>query len=60
IEGPNSKYINYTIWNDGRNAKMYLINIDWQHKQNKKIIIRNGNKQKSVSVPGGKMLTINL
>ena len=60
IEGINSKYINYTIWNDGMNTKMYLINIDWQHKQAKKIIVRDGNRKIPVYVPDGKMLTISL
>jgi hypothetical protein len=60
IEGANRKYINYTLWNDGRRRKMYLTNIDWQHKQGKRIVIRNKDKKIPVTIPGGKMMTIEL
>jgi hypothetical protein len=58
IEGPNSKYINYTVWNEGKNAKLYLVNIDWQHKKSKKIVIRDRSKKIPVYIPDGKMLTV--
>lgn len=60
IEGPNSKYINYTIWNDGRRKKMYLVNIDWQHQHGKKVFIKNKGKKINVTIPNGKMLSVDL
>jgi hypothetical protein len=60
IEGAARKYINYTVWNDGHQSKIYLANVDWQHKQGKKITICNKNKKIAVTIPGGKMLSVNL
>jgi hypothetical protein len=60
IEGTNSRFINYTLWKNGRHARMYLSNIDWQHKRGKSIIIKNGERSIRVVVPGHNRLTINL
>jgi len=60
IEGSNSRYINYTVWNDGSNSKMYLVNIDWQYGKSKNVIIRNNGRKIPVTVPDGKMLMIKL
>ena len=60
IDGVNSKFINYTVWDDGADKKMYLINVDWQNKQSKKVIIRNGKSSIPVAIPDGKTLVINL
>ena len=60
IEGPNSKFVNYTVWNDGTHKKMYIVNVDWQNKQSKKVIIRNGKSTIPVVIQDGKMLTVNL
>ncbi|MFH1477389.1 MAG: hypothetical protein ABIH24_07865 [Verrucomicrobiota bacterium] len=60
IEGINKKYINYTVWRDGRRRKMYLVNIDWQNAPGKKIVVCNKTKKMPLTIPGGRMLVLDL
>jgi len=60
IEGLNRKYVNYTVWSDGLRRRMYLVNIDWQHAQAKKIVVLNKEKKISITIPGGKMMSVDL
>jgi len=39
---------------------MYLVNIDWQYGKSKNVIIRNNGRKIPVTVPDGKMLSVDL
>lgn len=61
IEGKNKKYINYNLWQDGDTKRVYLTNIDWQKKGNKKKIkVRFKGKTSSLEIEEGRMYIMSI
>ena len=53
IEGKNAKYINFNLWEDGQNAKVYMTNVDWENSQSKSVTLRMKDKKYRVHIKGG-------
>ena len=55
IEGHNSRCINYTLWRNSDQTKVYLANVDWKHKEAKNIILNHYDAATPLLIKGGEM-----
>jgi len=58
VDGAECRKINYTIWNDNGQKKIYLTNIDWIGKKSKKVQVRYKKKIIPVTVQGGATVSL--
>jgi hypothetical protein len=60
VEGENAKFMNYNIWNDGLNKKLYISNIDWENTDGRQVNLRCGSNIISEVISGGQTKVIEL
>jgi len=60
VETGNSGYINYNVWNDARQRKVYLINVDWENTGAKTIMVRLNARTYPVRVKNAGMTVLTI